>query len=44
MPANAPSAPPINNPRQGNWGGYGEELKKTGEILLTLEKKGGKAK
>ena len=29
--------------RQGNWGGFGEELKKTGEILLTLEKKGGKA-
>ncbi len=30
--------------RQGNWGGYGDELKKTGEILLTLEKKAGKAK
>ena len=30
--------------RQGNWGAFGEELKKTGEILLTLEKKGGKAK
>jgi hypothetical protein len=30
--------------RQGNWGGYGDELKKTGEILLTLEKKGGKVK
>jgi len=30
--------------RQGNWAGYGEELKKTGEILSTLEKKGGKTK
>jgi uncharacterized membrane protein (UPF0182 family) len=30
--------------RQGNWGAFGEELKKTGEILLTLEKKGGKVK
>jgi len=30
--------------RQGNWGGYGDELKKTGEILITLERKGGKAK
>jgi hypothetical protein len=30
--------------RQGNWGAFGEELKKTGEILLTLEKKGGKTK
>ena len=30
--------------RQGNWGGFGEELKKTGEILLSIEKKGGKAK
>jgi uncharacterized membrane protein (UPF0182 family) len=30
--------------RQGNWGGYGEELKRTGEILSTLEKKGAKAK
>ena len=30
--------------RQGNWGAFGEELKKTGEILLTLEKKGGTAK
>jgi uncharacterized membrane protein (UPF0182 family) len=30
--------------RQGNWGAFGEELEKTGEILLTLEKKGGKAK
>jgi hypothetical protein len=30
--------------RQGNWGAFGEELKKTGEILLTLEKKAGKAK
>ena len=30
--------------RQGNWGGYGEELKKTGELLLTLEKKGGRSK
>jgi uncharacterized membrane protein (UPF0182 family) len=30
--------------RQGNWAGYGEEIKKTGEILLTLEKKGAKAK
>jgi uncharacterized membrane protein (UPF0182 family) len=30
--------------RQGNWGAFGEELKKTGEILLTLEKKGTKAK
>ena len=30
--------------RQGNWGAFGDELKKTGEILLTLEKKGGKAK
>ena len=26
--------------RQGNWGAFGEELKKTGEILLNLEKKG----
>jgi uncharacterized protein len=30
--------------RQGNWGAFGEELKKTGEILLSLEKKGGTAK
>jgi len=30
--------------RQGNWGAFGEELKKTGELLLTFEKKGGKAK
>lgn len=30
--------------RQGNWGAFGEELKKTGEILLSIEKKGGKAK
>ena len=30
--------------RQGNWGAFGEELKKTGEILLTLEKKGGTTK
>jgi hypothetical protein len=30
--------------RQGNWAGYGEELKKTGEILMALEKKGGKGK
>jgi uncharacterized protein len=30
--------------RQGNWGSYGDEIKKTGEILSTLEKKGGKAK
>jgi uncharacterized membrane protein (UPF0182 family) len=30
--------------RQGNWGAFGDELKKTGEILLTLEKKGGKSK
>lgn len=30
--------------RQGNWGGYGEEMKKTGELLLTLEKKGGGSK
>ncbi len=30
--------------RQGNWGGYGDELRKTGEILSTLEKKGGKGK
>jgi uncharacterized membrane protein (UPF0182 family) len=30
--------------RQGNWGGYGEEIKKTGEILQALEKKGAKAK
>jgi hypothetical protein len=30
--------------RQGNWGAFGEELKKTGEILLILEKKGGTAK
>ncbi|MFH1911483.1 MAG: UPF0182 family protein, partial [Pseudomonadota bacterium] len=27
--------------RQGNWGAFGEELKKTGEILLSIEKKGG---
>ncbi|MFH2076870.1 MAG: UPF0182 family protein [Pseudomonadota bacterium] len=30
--------------RQGNWGAFGDELKKTGEILLSIEKKGGKAK
>ena len=30
--------------RQGNWAAFGEELKKTGEILLTLEKKNGKGK
>ncbi|MHB9098370.1 MAG: UPF0182 family membrane protein [Syntrophales bacterium] len=30
--------------RQGNWGAFGEELKKTGELLLTFEKKGGKTK
>ena len=30
--------------RQGNWGAFGEELRKTGELLLTLEKKGGKTK
>ncbi|MHB8908472.1 MAG: UPF0182 family membrane protein [Syntrophales bacterium] len=30
--------------RQGNWGAFGEELRKTGELLLTFEKKGGKAK
>jgi uncharacterized membrane protein (UPF0182 family) len=30
--------------RQGNWGGYGDELKKTGERLLSLEKKGGGSK
>jgi uncharacterized membrane protein (UPF0182 family) len=30
--------------RQGNWGAFGEELRKTGELLLTLEKKGTKAK
>ncbi len=30
--------------RQGNWAGYGEEIKKTGELLSSLEKKGAKAK
>ncbi|MDA8124550.1 MAG: UPF0182 family protein [Deltaproteobacteria bacterium] len=30
--------------RQGNWAAYGEELRKTGEILLTLERKSEKAK
>jgi len=30
--------------RQGNWAGFGEELKKTGEVLLTFEKKAGGAK
>jgi uncharacterized membrane protein (UPF0182 family) len=30
--------------RQGNWGAFGEELKKTGEVLFTLEKKSGKTK
>ena len=27
--------------RQGNWAAFGEELKKTGESLLAIEKKGG---
>jgi hypothetical protein len=30
--------------RQGNWGAFGDELKKTGEILTTLERKGEKAR
>jgi uncharacterized membrane protein (UPF0182 family) len=30
--------------RQGNWGAFGDELKKTGERLLAIEKKAGKAK
>jgi len=30
--------------RQGNWTGFGEELKKTVESLTAIEKKGGKAK
>jgi uncharacterized membrane protein (UPF0182 family) len=30
--------------RQGNWTAFGEELKKTGEILLSIEKKAPKAK
>jgi len=30
--------------RQGNWAAFGEELKKTGESLMTIEKKGGKVK
>jgi hypothetical protein len=30
--------------RQGNWGAFGEELKKTGESLLAIEKQGSKAK
>lgn len=25
--------------RQGNWGGYGEELKKMEELLMSLEKR-----
>jgi len=28
--------------RQGNWAAFGEELKKTGESLMTIEKKGGR--
>jgi uncharacterized membrane protein (UPF0182 family) len=30
--------------RQGNWAGYGEEIRKTGEILGALEKQGAKVK
>ena len=30
--------------RQGNWAAFGEELKRTGESLMTIEKKGGKEK
>ncbi|MCE5283970.1 MAG: UPF0182 family protein [Deltaproteobacteria bacterium] len=30
--------------RQGNWAGFGEELKKTVESLTAIEKKGGRAK
>ncbi len=30
--------------RQGNWGAFGDELRKTGEILTAIERKGGKSK
>jgi uncharacterized membrane protein (UPF0182 family) len=30
--------------KQGNWASFGEELKKTGEVLLSFEKKGEKKK
>ncbi|MBE0556286.1 MAG: UPF0182 family protein, partial [Proteobacteria bacterium] len=30
--------------RQGNWAAFGEELKRTGERLMTIEKKGGKGR
>jgi uncharacterized membrane protein (UPF0182 family) len=28
--------------RQGNWSAFGDELRKTGELLSTFEKRGGK--